>query len=41
MTAVTAMLSEALPPRSTMAVGLVYVGEEVGDVMVHVGVVAS
>jgi hypothetical protein len=41
VTVVTAMLSEALPPISTVAVGLVYVGEEVGEVIVQLGAVAS
>jgi hypothetical protein len=41
VTAVTATLSEAFPPRSTVAVAFVYAGIEVGDVIVHVGAVAS
>jgi hypothetical protein len=40
-TCVTARLSEAVPPRSTVGVGLVYVGEEVGELIAQVGDVAS
>jgi hypothetical protein len=41
VTTVTPMLSEAVPPRSTVAVGLVYVGDDVGELIVQVGDVGS
>jgi hypothetical protein len=41
VTWVTPTLSEAVPPRPTVDPVVVYVADEVGDVMLHVGAVVS
>jgi hypothetical protein len=41
VTAVTPTASEAVPASATGVDEVVYVGEEVGEVMAHVGAVAS
>jgi hypothetical protein len=41
VTDVTPTLSEAVPPRSTLEDDVAYVGEEVGEVIAHVGAAES